>query len=606
MKNTIIKCLICLLVFLIAATVVPSVITSKTQLSDDYDRQIYFDEPLQPKTGTAVNAQESVAPDMPEKEDEQTDRLISEAQEAPEDSQTPETSAAFSWLPPFEPHAVELTQPDRMFRSSAIMVNSEVVDVYSPDEIIDFGFGDIYSELDGITTFRGNNFRDGAAYGYADIELGQFGNNWTRITGSLTAPDGTAWTGHGWSGQPNIVKWPKETRQVMNMHDWAKDKEELVEVIYPSMDGYIYFCELETGEATRDKLFLGFTFKGAGTIDPRGYPLLYVGAGYGSAKGSARIFIISLIDGSVLHTFGYGDLFAPRNWTAADAAPLVDATSDTLIYPSENGVIYLIKLNSHFDINGGLVTIDPSPPVKWRFIGKRTGAAYWSGMETSPVIWRGYLFIADNGGHLVCLDLNTLKPVWVHDALDDTNTTPVLELEDGHPYLYASTGFHGGWRAPSGVNAEVPIWKLDAVTGEIVWKTVYDCRTVDGLSGGVQGTTAIGKNELSELVFVPVARTPSRESGVLAALNKETGDVVWEFRTNQYGWSSPVCVYNSEGKGYVIFCTSGGFMYLLDGLTGKMLDSIQLGGVIEASPAVYDSTIVVGTRACKIWGITIT
>ena len=45
-------------------------------------------------------------------------------------------------------------------------------------------------------------------------------------------------------------------------------------------------------------------------------------------------------------------------------------------------------------------------------------------------------------------------------------------------------------------------------------------------------------------------------------------------------------------------------MYLLDGTTGEVLDTLSLSeGVIEASPAVYGSTAVVGTRDCKIWGI---
>jgi hypothetical protein len=45
-------------------------------------------------------------------------------------------------------------------------------------------------------------------------------------------------------------------------------------------------------------------------------------------------------------------------------------------------------------------------------------------------------------------------------------------------------------------------------------------------------------------------------------------------------------------------------MYLLDGKTGEVYDSFALSdGSIEASPAVYNDYVVVGTRACKIWGI---
>ena len=50
-------------------------------------------------------------------------------------------------------------------------------------------------------------------------------------------------------------------------------------------------------------------------------------------------------------------------------------------------------------------------------------------MEDSAAIYDGYLFIADNGGNLMCLDLNTLQLVWVQDVLDDSNSTPVLEIE---------------------------------------------------------------------------------------------------------------------------------------------------------------------------------
>ena len=42
------------------------------------------------------------------------------------------------------------------------------------------------------------------------------------------------------------------------------------------MDGYVYFLDLRTGEKTRDPLYLGYTFKGAGALDPRGYPIMYV------------------------------------------------------------------------------------------------------------------------------------------------------------------------------------------------------------------------------------------------------------------------------------------------------------------------------------------
>ena len=74
--------------------------------------------------------------------------------------------------------------------------------------------------------------------------------------------------------------------------------------------------------------------------------------------------------------------------------------------------------------------------------------------------------------------------------------------------------------------------------------------------------------------------------------------------SSSYAWSSPVCVYNEDGSGKVLYCNSSGDVRLLDGKTGKLEDTVSISdGVIEASPAVYDNYMVVGTRDCKIWGI---
>ena len=499
----------------------------------------------------------------------------------------------------FAPHAVESTRPEKYIGATDILVNGNAVtEGYLSDYVIDFGHGADYSDLPGVITFRGSNFRGGGAYGYARLESEEFGAKWHANTGSLTSSDGYTWTGNGWTGQPLIAQWPKETRQAMNMYDWAKEKDTLTEVIYPSMDGYVYFFELTSGSKTRDSINLGYTFKGAGALDPRGYPILYLGSGYNSVRGGSHAFIISLLDGSILYEFGQWDSFALRSWNMFDVSPLVDAETDTLIYPGESGIIYLIRLNSKFDAAAGELSIEPEM-TKWRYRAARNYG--WLGFEDSPVIWRGYLFIADNGGNLMCLDLNKLEVVWAQDVLDDTNCTPCLELEDGHPYLYISTSFHYGWRSTS--TAPIPIWKIDAETGEIVWQRDYSCYTVKDVSGGVQGSPALGQHELKDLVFFPVSRYPTGGAGWLVALDKATGEQVWNVETQVYSWSSPTAFYTPDGKGYLIYCTSGGYMYMLDGLTGEMLDFVDLGSNIEASPAVFENTVVVGTRTNGIWGI---
>lgn len=520
----------------------------------------------------------------------------------PTPTPTPEPTPTPVGLPDFKSHSVDGTEPERLISSTAIMVDGEVVEEYESDYEINFDLPERYTELEGIVTFRGDNFRSGAAYGTASVSSKTLTKVWSKSTSGLSDTDGTYWSGSGWTGQPLIVKWPEATRKnISAMYDWAREKEGLVEVIYATLDGHVYFYELTSGEYTRDPLNLGFNYKGAGALDPRGYPILYVGSGVDSVNGRSRVKVVNLIDNSVMFEFGHNETFANRGWHMFDSSPLVSAETDQLIYPGENGILYIIHLNTKYNEQTGELSVDPDNIVKWKYNGVRSGSRYWLGVESSAAIINNYIFLADNGGNLMCLDLNTLKLVWVQDVLDDTNCSPVVDVEDGHPYIYISTSFHYGWRSYS--TAEIPIFKIDAETGEIVWRTDYTCYTVQDLSGGVQGTIAVGKNKLSDMIFVPVARTPGASSGTLAALKKDTGEVIWEKETSMYSWSSPVDFYDADGNGYLLYCNSGFNMFLIDGKTGEQLDYMNLGGNIEASPAMYGNYAVVGTRAMRTYCI---
>ena len=531
------------------------------------------------------------------------DKSASEPSEtpAPQSRQAEKTDNAVS----FHPHAIKSTKPSRYIQMTQINVNGKTLTdnkKYHAKQEITFEQGKDYTKVDGIISFRGNNFRDNPVFGTADFTQNKLKSTWTYQTGKLTS-QGKTWTGSGWTGQPLVVKWPKATKQVMNMYSWAKEDDSLVEVIYACLDGHIYFLDMKTGKQTRDTLNIGYTFKGAGALDPRGYPIMYVGSGYNSSKGKSRVFVISLIDGSVLYTFGDSDPFSLRgSLSFFDSSALVDAETDTLIYPGENGILYLIHLGTSYDEAQGTLSIHPDRIVKWHYKGIRSSTSkYWMGMEDSAVVYKGYLYIQDNGGHFMCLNLNTLQLVWVQDCLDDSNGSPVMSIEDGKVYLYASTSFHLGWRSSS--TAPIPIWKIDAETGKIIWKTEYDCRSVSDLSGGVQSTIAVGKNGLSDHIYVTVSRTGGLTNGVLACLDKATGAIRWEHKA-AYAWSSPICVYNQNGDGKVIYATSAGMMYLLDGTTGEVNDELRVSGsCIEASPVVYDDRLVIGTRGCQICGI---
>jgi hypothetical protein len=201
----------------------------------------------------------------------------------------------------------------------------------------------------------------------------------------------------------------------------------------------------------------------------------------------------------------------------------------------------------------------------------------------------------------MCLDLNTLELDWVQDVLDETNCTPVrnwrtaiLRIHKHQLSLRLALLYHG--RHPRLENRTPSTARLSGGRNT----AAIPSRTCPA---ACRARWPAARNKLSDLIFVPVARTPSGSEGILSAIDKASGEVVWEFKSAMYSWSSPVIVYDGNGDGFILYCTSGGYMYLLDGRSGEVLNSIDLGGNIEASAAVYGNTVVVGTRAQLIWGV---
>ncbi len=464
---------------------------------------------------------------------------------------------------------------------------------YAAEEQIRFGTADEYSQLEGITTFRGNHYRDTASVGSIGGAPSGLSIDWSVRIGEIDE-----WSGVGWTGQCAIVRWPSETVQIMNIYPEKKQKADLVEIIYATLDGNIYFLDLDDGSYTRDPIKVGAPIKGSVTVDPRGYPLLYCGQGIEEVHGNdvpigTRIF--SLIDGSVLYFLDGHDPLTFRKWYAFDCSPLVDGDTDTMILLGENAITYIVKLNTTYDPQAGTISIRPEIT---RYLFK-TDVSTRPGMENSMVIYNHYVYFPDNSGFLQCLDLDTLQPLWVAYVDDDTDSTPMIEEEEpGHVALY--TGCELDLR---GSNGNIYIRKFDALTGEELWKQSVYCRTNGDTDGGAFATPAMGKGSLGDLVYFMIART--EDGGTLYALNKHTGEVAWTRNMKKHSWSSPVCVYDDTGRGYVFASNSAGYLKLMDGLTGEFVCEINVDANIEGSPVVWNDTLVVGTRGNRILGIKI-
>lgn len=480
------------------------------------------------------------------------------------------------------------------------LVNNKTVKGYKAPYNIAFGSPEMYSELEGVTTFRGNNYRTAPAWGSSSVKEKKLEIVWTHDIGAVSGV-GSYWPGAGWTGQPLLVHWSEEVRKIMNINEDLKEKD-LVEVIYPVFDGNVYFLDLETGKASRPKMNIGFSTKGTGMVDSRGYPLFYSGQGLNEnngKKGAFRYRIFNLINQKEIFSLPGNDPVAFRSWGANDSSALLNRYTDTLINCGENGLIYKVKLNTDFNKGAGTISIDPEV-TKYRY---KSSYSSNQGIENSPAFYRNLMYFADNGGTIQCLDINTLEPVWIYKADDDTDSTITIEETEEGVFLYTANEIDK--RGKAGSRADCNIRKLNALTGELIWQRDYSCAYQNYINGGALATPVVGKNDISDIVIFNVALTGTTNDGTLVAINKRTGEEVWNRHLNAYSWSSPVDFISDDGKTYLILCDFLGDMHLIDPKTGQDLDKISVGGNVEASPAIYNDMAVVGTYAKKVYGVKI-
>ena len=80
-------------------------------------------------------------------------------------------------------------------------------------------------------------------------------------------------------------------------------------------------------------------------------------------------------------------------------------------------MLYLESLGTTFDFNTGVLTISPSiVAMNSRAKGQKNNSLL--AVESSPAAYDKYVFYADMGGVLRCVDTNTLRPVWAVDTGD--------------------------------------------------------------------------------------------------------------------------------------------------------------------------------------------
>lgn len=473
-------------------------------------------------------------------------------------------------------------ETNTLCNSDSCGITWKVDSSFTPDKTLFWG---PYNRIPGVLTFRGNNLRDGSSIGEIPNGADSIYTEWTAELMEATESWQAHWgNGVGWTGQPVVVQWPDSLRKTFQqLYPEFRDKAGFREVIQGSLSGKIFFFDFETGKPSRPYLKIGGPIKGSVSVHPGGLPLLFVGQGIGGG-GEFGFHIFDLTNQQRLHYQDGRDAFGKKGWGAFDGAPLVDLEHDALWWAGENGLLYRMRLNYY---DGQLHPIINK--LKFKVPGHWKG-----GSESSISICKNLLYLTDNGGSVVCFDLQKLAPVWVFDNSDDTDASPVVEVENEIPYVYV-----GNEVDIQGDRGTAYVRKLNGLTGELVWEKGFDCTSVHGdrpVNGGMLSTVLCGKNAGKEVVVASMSRFESARGGGLIALNKEDGTVKWQVKLDAFAWSSPIALYSQNGSWAVFIVDAVGMAYLVDGETGKLLHKYATGHLFEATPVAWDDRIVVASR----------
>lgn len=422
------------------------------------------------------------------------------------------------------------------------------------------------AKIEGILTFRGNPSR--SYYGKGPVPSAPtIQHRFPRdpmCRRSENLGESKIWCGMGWTGQPLIVERPDRR--------WA---------IFGGYDGHIHFIDALSGQRILPDFETGDIIKGTPTMDPDGFPLVYTG----SRDDYLRVLAIDR-DGAAQELYKLdSESVQPVKWNDDwDSSPIV--LGDYLVEGSESSRFWVIKLNRHYDA-AGKVQVDPkvvfTTPV-WDDAALAADGDEVASVEGSVAVWNNTVYFGTSAGLVWGYDLTDVdkgvqpKPVFRWFSGGDIDPSIVV---DDQGFLYVAQEYD---RPLAVSKASGQLTKLDPRKPDapIVWKIDES----SALKGGIYGTPGINGN-------VVYAAT---NAGRLIGVDRTTGAQLWQKKLAPPTWASPVIVDDTLLIGDCL-----GDFHAYD-VSNPLVEppekwSVHLGGCIEATPAVWDGHIYVGTRA---------
>ena len=437
------------------------------------------------------------------------------------------------------------------------------------DTVPGWTVGQPWGSTVGLTMFRGNPTR--SYYGSGPVPddpsiLWKYPDT-PMCRSSSSGGETKVWCGNGWTGQPIVWERP----------------DGITEVIFGAYDGAVHFVDAATGEDLRPKYQTEDIIKGTVTLDPDGYPLLY----FGSRDNKLRIIALDRDTPERMWSLDADavDGIWNNDW---DSNPVI--VDDIMYEGGENGWFFAVELNREY-LDSGLVNVDPE--IVFMMPGYTDELIAKSGrnvsIEMSVAVFDQRVYFANSGGRIVGLDVSDVRSgnapiVFDYYAGGDIDASIVTD-EDG--MLYVAIEHEPSQMSPveRARNLEVgQLIKLDPYTSgdPRIWGLDLTSGSADS---GAWSTPALYEG----VVYVNV------HLGELLAVDAETGEILWTDQVGQHSWSSPVIV---DGHLVTVTCLGDLRSYSLDDPRAPVKEwSVDLGGAcLEATPAVWDGRIYVGSR----------
>lgn len=434
------------------------------------------------------------------------------------------------------------------------------------------------ASVEGLLTFRGSPTR--SFYGAGPVPQSPVVRWVYPPTGGLCGTSfegsvGAVWCGTGWTGQPAI--WRGQGRWNGR---WV--------TAFGAYDGAVHVLDADTGQPLLPAFQTGDLIKGSVTIDPDGYPLLYVG----SRDNYLRIIALDRAEPTELWRLSANDV-GPVLWNDDwDGSPLV--LGDLLLEGGENSRFHVIKLNRRIGSDG---KVSVAPRMVFDAAGWDEELLAEVGtnvsIESSVAVSGSVAYFANSGGLVQGWDLAAIGAgvrgapartfrFWMGD---DTDATVVVDDEG---YLYVAAEYERGTPRAEKIGQ---LAKLDPRRPDqpLVWSVPL---RAGGVPAGIWATPALHR----DLIIV------ATHAGEIIGVDRSNGSPRWRLQLPGPTWGSPVVVDDVLIQGDCAGVLHG--YDVADTLSPpRPLWSVTLGGCIESTPAVFGGHIVVGTRSGQVFGL---